>query len=699
MMTRSFLGMVFLSASLIIAGCQKAPELTLTGPASIELSADGGNTTISFTANRDWQAICSEPWVSVTPASGSASDGPLMLTVRCDANTTYEDRTATITIKMEELSQVVTVRQPANLGIILPTQVFNLVSEAQTIEVEVQANVQYSVSVSADWIEQTGTKGLSSNILTFSIKENTDHDAREGTITFKAQQGEVQDQVVRVIQAQKDVITTKDTYFEIPYGGGEIELKVDANVAFDVTSNADWIRYIQTKALSSSTVCLAIDENPDYEFREGTVEIAQQNGALSITVSVRQAGRIAVTSVELDKTNLKLKKGETEKLAATVKPEDATDKTLTWSSSNPAVASVSEDGLVEAVAAGEAVISAVAHNGKEGTCRVVVEEFLAVDMGLSVKWANMNLGSEEVEGAGSFYAWGETSSKSEYSWATYSLCGGSPETITRYGDVDDTYVLAQEDDAASVVKSDGWRIPTKHEFQELVDNCDLVYSESPKGYFLTSRINGNELFLPAVGYMDGSQLVSSASISRYWTASTGNFDEEAVYYGLYDSRGLTISAVSGDRALGCSIRPVQGEMASVAEAKILMDGTEFDFGEVVVGDTGVIEVTVTNVGDADLSYHVDLPAVVRETDGFSENIWIQGNEHGAALSHSLAPGESDVFTVVYTPQEPGADEYSRFVIYTNAVNGNKRILVKGRAAVPAVGGNTNEGVKYEEWEF
>ena len=82
--------------------------------------------------------------------------------MRCNANTTYDDRTATVTIRMEDLSQSVTIKQPANKGVVLPKQVFDLQSDAKTIDVEVQANVQYTVSTSVSWIKQTGTKGLTS---------------------------------------------------------------------------------------------------------------------------------------------------------------------------------------------------------------------------------------------------------------------------------------------------------------------------------------------------------------------------------------------------------------------------------------------------------------------------------------------------------------------------------------------------------
>ena len=362
---------LLLGAAISFAACQKAPELTLTGPTSIDLSVDGGSGSISFTANRDWSVSSSDSWVTVSPSSGTASDGTVTVTVRCNANTTYDDRTATVTIRMEGLSQSVTVRQPANKGVVLLKQAYDLQSDAKTIDVEVQANVQYTVSTSVNWIKQTGTKGLSSKTLTFSIEENKTYDPREGKITIKPQEGNAQEQVISVKQAQKDALNVEKTTYDMPYGGGEIEIKVESNVSFDVSPNADWIHHTQTKALSSSTVCLKIDENETYSSREGTVEIKQQNGSLKHTITVNQAGRIAVTSVVLDKTSLNLNVGDSETLVATVKPDNATDKTVMWTSSDDTIATVDETGKVTAIKEGTATITAKAGE-KTAECKVTV---------------------------------------------------------------------------------------------------------------------------------------------------------------------------------------------------------------------------------------------------------------------------------------------------------------------------------------
>ena len=82
---------------------------------------------------------------------------------------------------------------------------------------------------------------------------------------------------------------------------------------------------------------------------------------------------IVVTSVSLDKTSLTLEVGENYTLVVTVSPSNATDKTITWSSTNSSVAVVSGE-KVTAKSEGTTTITAEAHNGKKATCTVTVNE-------------------------------------------------------------------------------------------------------------------------------------------------------------------------------------------------------------------------------------------------------------------------------------------------------------------------------------
>ena len=83
---------------------------------------------------------------------------------------------------------------------------------------------------------------------------------------------------------------------------------------------------------------------------------------------------ILVTGIELNQTTLSLRVGRTAQLKATVTPENATDKTVTWKSSDTSVATVDENGIVTAEGRGNATITASAGNGAEATCDVTVKK-------------------------------------------------------------------------------------------------------------------------------------------------------------------------------------------------------------------------------------------------------------------------------------------------------------------------------------
>ena len=146
---------------------------------------------------------------------------------------------------------------------------------------------------------------------------------------------------------------------------------------------------------------------------------------------------VSVESVSLNKTSMEMGIGMERDLKVTILPENAADKSVTWSSSDESVATVSSTGRVTGVAIGSAVITVTTTDGgKTATCNVTVTETTvpipeAVDMGLSVKWASFDLGASKPEEYGDYYAWGETETKDDYSWASYKWCMGAYDTMTK----------------------------------------------------------------------------------------------------------------------------------------------------------------------------------------------------------------------------------------------------------------------------
>ena len=183
----------------------------------------------------------------------------------------------------------------------------------------------------------------------------------------------------------------------------------------------------------------------------------------------------------------------------------------------------------------------------------------AVDLGLSVKWANCNVGADSPTDYGGYYAWGETEEKAKYDWSTYKWCKGSESSLTKYctnsskGAVDKKTILDKEDDVAHVKWGGSWRMPTKAEVEELNSKCTWTWTSQNdiKGYKVTGP-NGNSIFLPAAGSRKGTSLERCGSIGHYWSATLSGNDE-AVYLGFYDG---THTWDDSNRSYGRNVRPV-----------------------------------------------------------------------------------------------------------------------------------------------
>ena len=190
-----------------------------------------------------------------------------------------------------------------------------------------------------------------------------------------------------------------------------------------------------------------------------------------------------------------------------------------------------------------------------------------VDLGLpsGLLWADCNVGATSPEEFGDYFAWGETQPKDTYNWSTYQHCNGSAKTLTKYcnnssygynGFTDNPTTLLSEDDAATANWGNGWRMPTKEEWQELYDNTTVTWTQQGgvNGRLFTAS-NGNSLFLPAAGYRYNSNLGYSGSSGYYWSSSLKSDDPREAWYADFYSGGY---GMGGEyRYCGQSVRAVR----------------------------------------------------------------------------------------------------------------------------------------------
>ena len=165
--------------------------------------------------------------------------------------------------------------------------------------------------------------------------------------------------------------------------------------------------------------------------------------------------------------------------------------------------------------------------------------YACVDLGLSVKWATLNIGASSPEDNGSYFAWGEVEPKSEYNWSTYKWCNGSSSTITKYNTNSsyDKITLELTDDAAAVNWGGSWRMPTDAEMTELLNKCTWTWTtrNGVNGCKVISKTNGNSIFLPAAGFYSEKSLFN-VDAGYYWSSSLSVFNFYADYL-YFDSSG------------------------------------------------------------------------------------------------------------------------------------------------------------------
>ena len=188
-----------------------------------------------------------------------------------------------------------------------------------------------------------------------------------------------------------------------------------------------------------------------------------------------------------------------------------------------------------------------------------------VDLGLpsGTKWATCNVGATKPEEYGNYYAWGETEPKDYYDWSTYKY-GSDYDELTKYctdstyGTVDNKTVLELADDAARANWGGAWRMPTDGEWAELLDECTWewknAYKGTTAGYLVTSKINGNSIFLPAAGYRLNDDLSYAGSDGGYWSSSLYSGYPYDAWDVCFGSDG--VSRGGYDRCYGQSVRPV-----------------------------------------------------------------------------------------------------------------------------------------------
>lgn len=169
----------------------------------------------------------------------------------------------------------------------------------------------------------------------------------------------------------------------------------------------------------------------------------------------------------------------------------------------------------------------------------------AVDLGLSVKWCDMNLGATKVADFGSYFGWSDPSGEQKLADLNLYPSATPPQCICN-----------TEYDMALTIAGKGWRMPTKKEFEELQNQCRWLWctdEDGVSGCKITGP-NGNSIFLPAAGFRTEEIETGQNEYGNYWTGDLSKYPEEA-YNLLFNQQGP--KSWKARRYFGFSVRPVK----------------------------------------------------------------------------------------------------------------------------------------------
>ena len=194
------------------------------------------------------------------------------------------------------------------------------------------------------------------------------------------------------------------------------------------------------------------------------------------------------------------------------------------------------------------------------------KEKKAIDLGLSVMWADSNLYDDMDLGKGAKYSWGDIEKRAIFKYVDSKLNKKSKYDLNKILGNEDLSICGNEKyDAARHLWGDNWRLPLRQEIEELINLCKWEWTSlnGISGYKVIGK-NGNYIFLPVTGEFIADKS-SSPQAGYYWSGSANSdiLGEEAHF--LYFDESQKAQKPNGIRWHGMAIRPVWSPNNEVIE--------------------------------------------------------------------------------------------------------------------------------------
>ena len=349
---------------------------------------DQNSVTLSFSVTDNWNATIedtkSSSWLSVKPDSGPAGD--VIMTVTVQPNRAEEVRRASVTITCgsKELSFRVTQE-----GLPPAIKVESVTLDKPSLTMVEGDTAELVATVLPEEAEDKTVSWSTSNEDVATVENGLVVAVKEGTAVITASAGE-KSATCEVTVTKKYVPVTDVSLdlTDVALIKGESKVVIatvtpDDATEPEVTWTSSNLQVVAVEQLMPSTHMAKVTA-----VGGGSAVITAKASDIIATCAVTVS--VPVESVSLDKTSASIVEGENAQLIATVHPDDATDKTVTWSTSDATVATV-DNGLVTARKEGTAIIT-VSASDKTATCTIIVAKKVIPVTSVTLNYSEWTLG-------------------------------------------------------------------------------------------------------------------------------------------------------------------------------------------------------------------------------------------------------------------------------------------------------------------
>lgn len=283
---------------------QKQKDALMVTSNKLEVTAEGGSVHIELKTNVDYSYEIDksvQEWISVG-SSRTLNTSTIELQIK--RNEEFEKREGKIFIRSGNFEEIVTVFQEgASPDIVLTQNEYIVGSNEENITIQLKSNISYQMLMpeGVNWLQIVESRSMSDYTHYLKVFANDTYEARTAEILFVNELKGLSESV-KITQVQNDAVVVAQNVYELDAVTTELEFEINANVAFEVYTSDDWIKYQpDSRVLTAYPLSFVIDENISVETREGMIILT--SGDLKQEIKVVQKGRIDKSVLSVIHTN------------------------------------------------------------------------------------------------------------------------------------------------------------------------------------------------------------------------------------------------------------------------------------------------------------------------------------------------------------------------------------------------------------